>query len=111
MIQPEARSSPLSNIDQGADINFVVASPKGVGVLEAAKSTGTSRIAVDSNQDDIVTVSILTMTKHLDTQVFDMVRAVAGNSRLAEVLGTESSDLLKKPDSAMPGSANDDARS
>ncbi|MDB5536512.1 MAG: ABC-type transport system substrate-binding protein, partial [Devosia sp.] len=41
----------LSNINQGADINFAVAGPTSVGVIEAAKSTGTFAIGVDSNQN------------------------------------------------------------
>lgn len=67
----------LSNINQGADINFAVAGPTSVGVIEAAKSTGTFAIGVDSNQNYLAPGSVLTsMVKRVDTQAFDMIKSV-----------------------------------
>ena len=68
----------LSNINQGADINFAVAGPTGIGVIEAAKSTNTFAIGVDSNQNDISPGTVLTsMVKRVDTQAYDMIKSVA----------------------------------
>jgi basic membrane protein A len=71
----------LSNINQGADINFAVAGPTSVGVIEAAKSTGTFAIGVDSNQNYLAPGSVLTsMVKRVDTQAFDMIKSVSDNT-------------------------------
>lgn len=67
----------LANVNQGADINFAVAGATSAGVIDGAKSSGTFAIGVDSNQNYMAPGSVLTsMVKRVDTQAFDMIKAV-----------------------------------
>lgn len=67
----------LSNIQQGADINFAVAGATSAGVIDAAKSSGTFAIGVDSNQNYMAPGNVLTsMVKRVDTQAYDMIKSV-----------------------------------
>jgi basic membrane protein A len=51
----------LANISHGSDINFAVAGPASVGVVEAAKDSKTFSIGVDSDM-------LTSMVKRVDTQ-------------------------------------------
>jgi len=67
----------LANIHQGADINFAVAGPTSVGVIEAAKATKTLAIGVDSDMNCYAKGSVLTsMVKRVDTQTYNIVKSV-----------------------------------
>ncbi|WP_320203865.1 BMP family lipoprotein [Agrobacterium rosae] len=78
----------LSLINQKSDINFAVAGATGAGVIDAAKSTKTLVIGVDSNQNYIAPGTVLTsMVKRVDTQSYDMVKSViAGTFKGGTVL-------------------------
>ncbi|MBA3518222.1 MAG: BMP family protein, partial [Rhizobiales bacterium] len=68
----------LALINQKSDINFAVAGATSAGVIDAAKSTNTFAIGVDSNQNYMAPGSVLTsMVKRVDTQAYDMIKAVA----------------------------------
>lgn len=68
----------LSNVGQGADINFAVAGATSAGVIDAAKSSKTFAIGVDSNQNYMAPGSVLTsMVKRVDTQAYDMIKSVS----------------------------------
>ena len=68
----------LALINQGSDINFAVAGATSAGVIDAAKSSNTFAIGVDSNQNYMAPGNVLTsMVKRVDTQAFDMIKAVA----------------------------------
>lgn len=61
--------------NQGADIVYQVAGGTGVGVIQAAKSTGHYAIGVDSDQDFLAKGHVLTsMVKHTDVAVYDLVK-------------------------------------
>ena len=67
----------LALINQGSDINFAVAGATSAGVIDAAKSSNTFAIGVDSNQNYMAPGHVLTsMVKRVDTQAFDMIKAV-----------------------------------
>lgn len=67
----------LANIKQGADVNFAVAGPTSVGVIEAAKDTKTLAIGVDSNMNYMAPGFVLTsMVKRVDTQTYEIVKSV-----------------------------------
>lgn len=67
----------LALVDQGSDINFAVAGATSAGVIDAAKSSGTYAIGVDSNQNYLAPGSVLTsMVKRVDTQAYDMIEDV-----------------------------------
>jgi basic membrane protein A len=67
----------LANVNQGADINFAVAGPTSVGVIEGAKATKTLAIGVDSDMNCYAPGSVMTsMVKRVDTQTYDMVKTV-----------------------------------
>jgi basic membrane protein A len=71
----------LALINQGADINFAVAGATSAGVIDAAKSTKTLAIGVDSNQNYMAPGNVLTsMVKRVDTQAYDMIKAVNGGT-------------------------------
>jgi basic membrane protein A len=68
----------LALVSQKSDINFAVAGATSSGVIDAAKETKTFAIGVDSNQNYLAPGSVLTsMVKRVDTQAFDMIKAVA----------------------------------
>lgn len=68
----------LSLINQKSDINFAVAGATSAGVIDAAKSTNTFAIGVDSNQNYMAPGHVLTsMVKRVDTQAYDMIKSVA----------------------------------
>ena len=68
----------LALINQKSDINFAVAGATSSGVIDAAKETKTFAIGVDSNQNYLAPGFVLTsMVKRVDTQAFDMIKAVA----------------------------------
>ncbi len=68
----------LALINQGSDINFAVAGATSAGVIDAAKSTNTFAIGVDSNQNYMAPGNVITsMVKRVDTQAYDMIKAVA----------------------------------
>ena len=68
----------LAHINQGADINFAVAGATSAGVIDAAKSSNTFAIGVDCDQNYMAPGHVLTsMVKRVDTQAFDMIKAVA----------------------------------
>ena len=67
----------LALVNQGSDINFAVAGATSAGVIDAAKSSKTLAIGVDSNQNYMAPGSVLTsMVKRVDTQAYDMIKAV-----------------------------------
>ena len=67
----------LALINQGSDINFAVAGATSAGVIDAAKSTKTFAIGVDSNQNYMAPGNVLTsMVKRVDTQAYDMIKSV-----------------------------------
>jgi basic membrane protein A len=68
----------LALINQHSDINFAVAGATSAGVIDAAKSTKTFAIGVDSDQNYLAPGFVLTsMVKRVDTQAFDMIKSVA----------------------------------
>jgi basic membrane protein A len=68
----------LALVHQKSDINFAVAGATSSGVIDAAKETKTFAIGVDSNQNYLAPGFVLTsMVKRVDTQAFDMIKAVA----------------------------------
>ncbi len=67
----------LANINHGADINFAVAGPTSVGVIEAAKDTKTFAIGVDSDMNYLAPGTVLTsMVKRVDTEAYDIIKSV-----------------------------------
>ena len=67
----------LAGINQGADITYAVANLTGAGVIDAAKSTSTFAIGVDSNQNYLAPGTVLTsMMKRVDNLAYDIVKAV-----------------------------------
>jgi basic membrane protein A and related proteins len=67
----------LGLINQKADINFAVAGATSAGVIDAAKSTKTFAIGVDSDQNYLAPGFVLTsMVKRVDTQAYDMIKSV-----------------------------------
>ena len=78
----------LGLINQKSDINFAVAGATSAGVIDAAKSTKTYAIGVDSDQNYLAPGFVLTsMVKRVDTQAYDMIKAVVdGKSQGGMVL-------------------------
>jgi basic membrane protein A and related proteins len=71
----------LALINQKSDINFAVAGATSAGVIDAAKSTNTFAIGVDSDQNYLAPGHVLTsMVKRVDTQAFDMIESVENNT-------------------------------
>ncbi len=71
----------LALINQHSDINFAVAGATSAGVIDAAKTTKTFAIGVDSDQNYLAPGSVLTsMVKRVDTQAFDMIKSVSDGS-------------------------------
>jgi basic membrane protein A len=67
----------LALVNQGSDINFAVAGATSAGVIDAAKSSNTFAIGVDSNQNYMAPGHVRTsMVKRVDTQAFDMIKSV-----------------------------------
>ncbi len=67
----------LALINQKSDINFAVAGATSAGVIDAAKSTNTFAIGVDSDQNYLAPGHVLTsMVKRVDTQAYDMIKSV-----------------------------------
>ena len=67
----------LALINEKSDINFAVANLTGAGVIDAAKSTKTFVIGVDSNQNGMAPGFVLTsMMKRVDVLAYDIVKAV-----------------------------------
>jgi basic membrane protein A len=64
--------------DEGADIVYQVAGGTGIGIIEAAKSTGHYAIGVDTDQDGMAPGSVLTsMLKRVDVAVEDIIENYA----------------------------------
>ena len=71
----------LALVNQGSDINFAVAGATSAGVIDAAKTSNTFAIGVDSNQNYMAPGHVLTsMVKRVDTQAFDMIKSVVDGS-------------------------------
>lgn len=71
----------LALVQKKSDINFAVAGATSAGVIDAAKSSKTFAIGVDSNQNYMAPGSVLTsMVKRVDTQAYDMIKAVETNT-------------------------------
>jgi basic membrane protein A and related proteins len=67
----------LALVNQGSDINFAVAGATSAGVIDAAKTSNTFAIGVDSDQNYMAPGHVLTsMVKRVDTQAFDMIKSV-----------------------------------
>jgi basic membrane protein A len=67
----------LALINEKSDINFAVANLTGAGVIDAAKSTKTFAIGVDSNQNGMAPGTVLTsMMKRVDILAFDIIKSV-----------------------------------
>ena len=67
----------LALINQKSDINFAVAGATSAGVIDAAKSTNTFAIGVDSDQNYLAPGHVLTsMVKRVDTQAYDMIKSI-----------------------------------
>ena len=68
----------LAEVNRHADITFAVAGATSAGVIDAAKSTHTFAIGVDSDQNYMAPGSVLTsMVKRVDNQAYDMIQSVA----------------------------------
>ncbi len=66
----------LAQYADGADVVFHAAGSTGLGVFEAARTTGRYAIGVDADQWDEAPGRVLTsMTKQVDVAVFDTVKA------------------------------------
>ena len=78
----------LALVNRKSDINFAVAGATSAGVIDAAKSTKTFAIGVDSNQNYMAPGYVLTsMVKRVDTQAYDMIKSVVdGNFKGGTVL-------------------------
>lgn len=71
----------LALVNKGSDINFAVAGATSAGVIDAAKSSNTFAIGVDSDQNYMAPGHVLTsMVKRVDTQAFDMIKSVVDGS-------------------------------
>ena len=71
----------LALVNQGSDINFAVAGATSAGVIDAAKTSNSFAIGVDSDQNYMAPGHVLTsMVKRVDTQAFDMIKSVADGS-------------------------------
>lgn len=71
----------LALVNSGSDINFAVANLTGAGVIDAAKSTKTFAIGVDSNQNGMAPGVVLTsMMKRVDLLAYDIVKSVVDGS-------------------------------
>jgi basic membrane protein A len=71
----------LSLVNQKSDVNFAVAGATSAGVIDAAKSTKTFAIGVDSDQNYLAPGFVLTsMVKRVDTQAYDMIKSVVDGS-------------------------------
>ncbi len=71
----------LALINQKSDINFAVAGATSAGVIDAAKSTNSFAIGVDSDQNYLAPGHVLTsMVKRVDTQAYDMIKSVTDGS-------------------------------
>lgn len=67
----------LAAVNAGSDINFAVAGLTSAGVIDAAKSTKTFAIGVDSNQNYMAPGTVLTsMMKRVDLLAYDIVKSV-----------------------------------
>ena len=67
----------LAQINQHADITFAVAGATSAGVIDAAKSTHTYAIGVDSDQNYMAPGSVLTsMVKRVDNESYDIIKSV-----------------------------------
>lgn len=70
------KSTALDLHSDGADVIFQVAGGTGTGVIEAAKEGGFYAIGVDSDQDDVAPGTVITsMMKHVDTNVYAIIKA------------------------------------
>lgn len=80
---PSAWNDPIkaaemarSQYARGVDIIFSAAGPSGLGVIQAAKDSGTLAIGVDSNQNHVAPGSVLTsMLKRVDLAVYQAMKA------------------------------------
>lgn len=71
----------LALINNGSDVNFAVANLTGAGVIDAAKSSKTYAIGVDSNQNGMAPGTVLTsMMKRVDVLAYDIVKSVVDGS-------------------------------
>lgn len=71
----------LALINAKSDVNFAVANLTGAGVIDAAKSTKTFAIGVDSNQNGMAPGTVLTsMMKRVDVLAYDIVKSVVDGS-------------------------------
>jgi len=71
----------LALINQGSDINFGVAGATSSGVIDAAKSTDTYAIGIDSNQNYMAPGRVLTsLVKHVDKQAYDIIQSAIADS-------------------------------
>ena len=71
----------LAQIGQHADVTFAVAGATSAGVIDAAKSTHTYAIGVDSDQNYMAPGSVLTsMVKRVDNEAFDIIKSVSDGS-------------------------------
>jgi basic membrane protein A and related proteins len=71
----------LAAINQGADVTFAVANLTGAGVIDAALSTKTFAIGVDSDQNCMAPGTVLTsMMKRVDNIAFNIVKSVQDGS-------------------------------
>ena len=71
----------LALINRKSDVNFAVANLTGAGVIDAAKSTNTFAIGVDSNQNGMAPGTVLTsMMKRVDILAYDIVKSVVDGS-------------------------------
>ena len=71
----------LAAISKGADINFAVAGATSAGVIDAAKTTNTFAIGVDSDQNYMAPGHVLTsMVKRVDNQAYDIIKSVSDGS-------------------------------
>jgi basic membrane protein A len=67
----------LAQINRHADIVFAVAGATSAGVIDAARSSHTEAIGVDSDENCMAPGSVMTsMVKRVDTQSFNIIQAV-----------------------------------
>jgi len=67
----------LALVNSGADVTFHAAALTGAGVIDAAKTSNTYAIGVDSNQNGMAPGSVLTsMMKRVDVLAYDVIKSV-----------------------------------
>lgn len=87
------KSTALDLHSDGADVIFQVAGGTGTGVIEAAQEEGFYAIGVDSDQDSVAPGTVITsMMKHVDTNVYAIIKAAMEGDFTPGVTGVGLAD-------------------